>query len=63
MLVDDYSKGVVFYLSREDRKVVGVLTWNIFGKMDIAKKVCVLLLLPANHVSLVLSLDHCRGDC
>ena len=62
MPVDDCSKGVVFYLSREDRKVVGVLTWNIFGKMDVAKKVYVLLL-PTNHVSLVLSSDHCRGDC
>ena len=37
--VDDYSKGVVFYLSRGERKVVGVLTWNLFGKMDIARKV------------------------
>ena len=39
MGVDDYSKGVVFYLSREERRVVGVLTWNLFGKMDIARKV------------------------
>ena len=38
--VDDYSKGVVFYLSRDERKVVGVLTWNLFGKMDAARKVC-----------------------
>ena len=38
--VDDYSKGVVFYLSEDERKVVGVLTWNLFGKMDIARKVC-----------------------
>ena len=38
--VDDYSKGVVFYLSQEEKKrVVGVLTWNLFGKMDIAKQV------------------------
>ena len=37
---DDLSKGVVFYLSREERKVVGVLTWNLFGKMDVARKVC-----------------------
>lgn len=38
-MVDDYSKGVVFYLSQEERKVVGVLTWNLFGKMDVARKV------------------------
>ena len=38
-MVDDYSKGVVFYLTREERKVVGVLTWNLFGKMDVARKV------------------------
>ena len=36
---DDVSKGVVFYLNREERKIVGVLTWNLFGKMDIARKV------------------------
>jgi programmed cell death 8 (apoptosis-inducing factor) len=30
---------VVFFLSREERRVVGVLTWNLFGKMDIARKV------------------------
>lgn len=39
MPVDDYSKGVVFYLNKEDRRVVGVLTWNLFGKMDIARKI------------------------
>ena len=37
--VDDHSKGVVFYLSREERRIVGVLTWNLFGKMDLARKV------------------------
>lgn len=36
---DDYSKGVVFYLNREEKKIVGVLTWNLFGKMDLARKV------------------------
>ena len=36
---EDFSKGVVFYLSPEERKVVGVLTWNLFGKMDVARKV------------------------
>ena len=38
--VDDYSKGVVFYLNRDERRIVGVLTWNLFGKMDVARKVC-----------------------
>ena len=38
MPVDDFSKGVVFYLN-EIGKVVGVLTWNLFGKMDLAKQV------------------------
>ena len=34
---DDYSKGVVFYM--REKKVVGVLTWNCFGKMDLAREV------------------------
>ena len=34
---DDFSKGVVFYT--KGGVVVGVLTWNIFGKMDLARKV------------------------
>ena len=37
---EDFSKGVVFYLSENSRRVVGVLTWNIFGKMDLAREVC-----------------------
>ena len=37
--VDDYSKGVVFY-HNTDGRIVGVLTWNLFGKMDVARKVC-----------------------
>ncbi len=39
--VDDYSRGVVFYLGPEDRRVVGVLTWNLFGKMDLARQVAI----------------------
>lgn len=39
MPVDDYSKGVVFYLNSSSGRIVGVLTWNIFGKMELAKKV------------------------
>ena len=34
---EDYGKGVVFYL-KED-VVVGVLMWNIFNKISIARKV------------------------
>ena len=34
---DNFSKGVVFYT--KEGVVVGVLTWNIFGKMDLARKV------------------------
>ena len=36
--MDDYSKGVVFY-HNVDGRIVGVLTWNLFGKMDVARKV------------------------
>ena len=39
MLSDDYSKGVVFYLQGERRRIVGILTWNLFGKMDLARAV------------------------
>ena len=39
---DDYSKGIVFYMKEDNRKIVGVLTWNLFGKMDLAREVCVL---------------------
>jgi len=34
---DDFSKGVVFYT--KGGVIVGILTWNIFGKMDLARKV------------------------
>lgn len=37
--VDDYSKGVVFYLNNSSGKIVGVLTWNLFGKMNLAKQI------------------------
>lgn len=33
---DDFSKGVIFYT--KEGTVVGVLTWNIFGKMELARK-------------------------
>merc|ERR1712110_414079 len=34
----DYGKGVVFYLNKCDR-VVGVVSWNLFGKMKRARKI------------------------
>ncbi len=34
---DDYSKGVVFYL--KENKVVGIVLWNIFNRIPIARKV------------------------
>jgi len=34
---EDYGKGVIFYL--KDNVVVGVLLWNVFNKISIARKV------------------------
>ncbi|XP_078268398.1 apoptosis-inducing factor 1, mitochondrial isoform X1 [Rhinoraja longicauda] len=34
---EDYGKGVIFYL--RDKVVVGILLWNIFNRMPIARKV------------------------
>jgi len=39
---EDFEQGIVFYMSQDDpehEKVVGVVTWNLFGKMGIARKV------------------------
>lgn len=33
----DYSKGVVFYL--KENKVVGIVLWNVFNRIPIARKV------------------------
>lgn len=33
---DDFGKGVVFYM--KEKKIVGVLLWNIFGHMPVARK-------------------------
>lgn len=35
---DDYGKGVIFYL--RDKVVVGIILWNVFNRMPIARKVC-----------------------
>ncbi|ELU02751.1 hypothetical protein CAPTEDRAFT_224029 [Capitella teleta] len=34
---EDFGKGVVFYL--KGKQVVGILLWNVFGKMPIARKI------------------------
>lgn len=34
---DDYSKGVVFYM--QDEKVVGIVLWNIFDRINTARAV------------------------
>lgn len=38
---EDYGKGVIFYL--RDKVVVGIVLWNIFNRMPIARKVGVCL--------------------
>ena len=35
---EDYDKGVVFYMN-SDRRIVGILLWNIHGKVGMARKV------------------------
>lgn len=35
--VDNYSKGVVFYL--KDEKVVGIVLWNVFNRINIARSI------------------------
>lgn len=35
---NDYGKGVVFYLNKEGR-VVGILLWNLFNRINIARRV------------------------
>merc|ERR1711972_58671 len=34
---EDYGKGVIFYL--RESTVVGVLLWNVFAKMGVARKI------------------------
>ena len=34
---EDYGKGIVFYL--RDNIIVGVVLWNVFNRMPIARKV------------------------
>lgn len=34
---DDFGKGVIFYM--KEKRVVGIVLWNIFERMNIARKV------------------------
>lgn len=34
---DNYGKGVVFYM--QDDRIVGILLWNVFNRISIARKV------------------------
>ena len=34
---EDYGKGVIFYTRNE--KIVGILLWNLFGRMPVARQV------------------------
>lgn len=34
---EDYGKGVVFYLKKD--KVVGIVLWNVFNRINLARKV------------------------
>lgn len=35
---EDYGKGVIFYT--RDNVVVGMVLWNVFNKIPVARKVC-----------------------
>ena len=35
---EDYGKGVIFY--RRNNTVVGILLWNVFNKIPVARRVC-----------------------
>lgn len=34
---EDFGKGVIFYM--QDKKIVGILLWNVFNRISIARKV------------------------
>lgn len=44
---EDFGKGVVFYM--KEKRVVGIVLWNIFERMNIARKV--LLYIDIHSVS------------
>lgn len=35
--IENYSKGVIFYL--KDEKVVGIVLWNVFNRINIARSI------------------------
>lgn len=43
---DEYGKGVVFYM--KDKTVVGIVLWNVFSRMPIARKVILSLIVFYN---------------
>lgn len=34
---DDYGKGIIFYV--RDNKIVGIILWNVFNRINIARKI------------------------
>ena len=45
---EDFGKGVVFYMNK--KRVVGVVLWNIFNRMPIARKVRLSLFFIRTHL-------------
>ena len=35
---EEFGKGVVFYM--KEKRVVGIVLWNVFNRMPVARKVC-----------------------
>jgi programmed cell death 8 (apoptosis-inducing factor) len=57
--VEDYGKGIIFYL--RDKIVVGVLMWNVFNKMAIARQL-IKDAKPYDDLSEVAKLFNLYGD-
>ncbi len=36
--IDNYNKGVIFYLNK-DEKVVGIVLWNVFNRINVARSI------------------------
>ena len=36
---DPYRRGIIFYLNPDDKKVVGILLWNLFNRLSIARRI------------------------
>jgi len=46
-LANNYGKGIIFYL--KDKVVVGIVLWNVFNKMGVARKVKRLTVVICGH--------------